>query len=407
MVDPVEGGTEPAAGVLLAAIEAATGQRPYIVGKPNSLMMIYAREMLGVPAEDCVMIGDRMDTDVVGGLEAGMRTCLVLSGVSTRMTIEQFPYRPTYVLDSVADFDPAEIAAAKTSTGADPWTSRSPRCCGSSRTRSTSSGSTCARTASTASRCSTAQGMADLVGKNIAISLESSEIEVVVERTITDNDVAGVVSGALTLPRRVQAVVAVGGGVAMDVGKYAGFLTRLPVVAVPTAVSNDGFCSPGASLTVDGRRVSCPATIPFGVVIDTAVVAGSPARFTYSGIGDLLSKFSAVADWKLAYHETGEPINDFAVMISLQSVQNLVSHAEKSVDDQRFLQLMCGALVMSGVAMEVAGSSRPASGSEHLISHAYDELAPKPSLHGLQVAVATLATTWLQGNPEHAPCCGC
>ena len=117
LVDPVEGGTEPAAGVLLAAVEAATGRRPYIVGKPNSLMMIYAREMLGVPAEDCVMIGDRMDTDVVGGLEAGMRTCLVLSGVSTRTTIEQFPYRPTYVLDSVADFDPAEIAAAKTSTG--------------------------------------------------------------------------------------------------------------------------------------------------------------------------------------------------------------------------------------------------------------------------------------------------
>jgi len=245
------------------------------------------------------------------------------------------------------------------------------------------------------------QGMADLVGKNIAISLESSEIEVVVERTISDNDVAGVVSGALTLPRGVQAVVAVGGGVAVDVGKYAGFLTRLPVVAVPTVVSNDGFCSPGASLTVDGRRVSCPATIPFGVVIDTAVVAGSPARFTYSGIGDLLSKFSAIADWKLAYHQTGEPINDFAAMISLQSVQNLVAHAEKSVDDQRFLQLMCGALVMSGVAMEVAGSSRPASGSEHLISHAYDELAPTPSLHGLQVAVATLATTWLQGNPEH------
>ncbi len=243
--------------------------------------------------------------------------------------------------------------------------------------------------------------MADLVGKNVAISLESSEIEVVVERTIADNDVAGVVSGALTLPRGVQAIVAVGGGVAVDVGKYAGFLTRLPVIAVPTAVSNDGFCSPGASLTVDGRRVSCPATIPFGVVIDTAVVAGSPARFTYSGIGDLLSKFSAIADWKLAYHQTGEPINDFAVMISLQSVQNLVMHAEKSVDDQRFLQLMCGALVMSGVAMEVAGSSRPASGSEHLISHAYDELAPTPSLHGLQVAVATLATTWLQGNPEH------
>ena len=71
LIDPVEGGTEPAAGVILAAIEAATGKKPYIVGKPNSLMMIYARQMLGAHAEDCVMIGDRMDTDIVGGLEAG------------------------------------------------------------------------------------------------------------------------------------------------------------------------------------------------------------------------------------------------------------------------------------------------------------------------------------------------
>ena len=112
LVDPVEGGTEPAAGVLLAAIEAATGRRPYIVGKPNSLMMIYARAMLGVSAENCVMIGDRMDTDIVGGLEAGMRTCLVLSGVSDRATVDGFPYRPDLVYDSVADIDPAVLAAA-------------------------------------------------------------------------------------------------------------------------------------------------------------------------------------------------------------------------------------------------------------------------------------------------------
>ena len=105
MIDPVEGGTEPAAGVLLAAIEAATGKKPYIVGKPNSLMMIYARQMLGAHAEDCVMIGDRMDTDIVGGLEAGMRTALVLSGVSDRGTIEQFPYRPDFVFDNVGAID--------------------------------------------------------------------------------------------------------------------------------------------------------------------------------------------------------------------------------------------------------------------------------------------------------------
>jgi NagD protein len=105
MIDPVEGGTEPAAGVLLAAIAAATGKQPYIVGKPNSLMMIYARRMLGVHAEDCVMVGDRMDTDIVGGMEAGMRTCLVLSGVTAEAAIERFPYRPTFVYPSVAEID--------------------------------------------------------------------------------------------------------------------------------------------------------------------------------------------------------------------------------------------------------------------------------------------------------------
>ena len=245
------------------------------------------------------------------------------------------------------------------------------------------------------------EGIADLVGQKVEISLDSSEIQVVTEETAHGNDVAEIVSSAFRLPREAQAIVAVGGGVAVDFGKYAGFLTKRPVIAVPTAISNDGFAAPGASLRVDGRRVSCSSTIPFGVVIDTNMIKSSPRRFTFSGIGDLISKYSAIADWKLAYHATGETINDFSAMISMQSVQNLVNHPVKSADDLEFLQLVCGALVMSGVAMEVAGSSRPASGSEHLISHAYDSIAPRPSLHGLQVGVATLATTWLQGNPAH------
>jgi NagD protein len=112
MVDPVEGGTEPAAGAILAAIEAATGRKPYIVGKPNSLMMIYARQMLGAHAEECVMIGDRMDTDIVGGLEAGMATALVLSGVSGPETVDRFPYRPDFVFDSVGSIDWDALQAA-------------------------------------------------------------------------------------------------------------------------------------------------------------------------------------------------------------------------------------------------------------------------------------------------------
>jgi len=109
VIDPTETGFEPACGALLAPIERATGKKPYIVGKPNALMMMIAKKKLGSHSEDTVMIGDRMDTDIVGGMEAGMRTCLVLSGVSTRATVEEYPYRPTYIFDSVADIDPQAL----------------------------------------------------------------------------------------------------------------------------------------------------------------------------------------------------------------------------------------------------------------------------------------------------------
>ncbi len=243
------------------------------------------------------------------------------------------------------------------------------------------------------------QGMAEMVGQTVEISLDSSEIKVRHTETVTTNNIEDVVSSAFALPRSTDAIVAVGGGLAIDYAKYAGFLTDKPVIAVPTALSNDGFASPGASLRVGGKRTSCPARIPFGVVLDTAVIATSPPRFTYSGVGDLLSKYSAVHDWKLSYWETGEQVNDFAVLIALQSVQNLVNHPDKSIGDLGFLKLMAGALVMSGVSMEVSGSSRPASGSEHLISHAYDSLGRRPAMHGLQVGLACMGTMWLQEHP--------
>ncbi|MDQ7988805.1 MAG: HAD-IIA family hydrolase [Candidatus Dactylopiibacterium sp.] len=109
MIDPVEGGLEPAAGTILAAISAATGRKPYIVGKPNSLMMMLAARKLGAHPEDCVMIGDRMDTDIVGGMEAGMTTVLVLSGVTTPENMTAFPYKPDHVFKTVGDIALAEL----------------------------------------------------------------------------------------------------------------------------------------------------------------------------------------------------------------------------------------------------------------------------------------------------------
>lgn len=100
---PSAEGLLPATGSVAALITKATGVEPYFVGKPNPLMMRSALNRLGTHSEDTVMVGDRMDTDVIAGLEAGMRTVLVLSGVTSRADVERFPYRPSHVVDSVTD----------------------------------------------------------------------------------------------------------------------------------------------------------------------------------------------------------------------------------------------------------------------------------------------------------------
>lgn len=96
-------GPLPATGAVAALISRATGRDPYYVGKPNPLMMRSALRRMGGHSESTLMIGDRMDTDIVSGLEAGLRTVLVLSGISTAESVEAYPYRPTRVIDSVAD----------------------------------------------------------------------------------------------------------------------------------------------------------------------------------------------------------------------------------------------------------------------------------------------------------------
>ena len=103
VMGPGEGGIVPATGAVAASISAATGVQPYFVGKPNPLMMRTALRTLDAHSEDAVMIGDRMDTDIVAGIESGLRTILVLTGVTSREQVERFPYRPTWIRNSIAD----------------------------------------------------------------------------------------------------------------------------------------------------------------------------------------------------------------------------------------------------------------------------------------------------------------
>ncbi len=105
VMGPGEGGIVPATGAVAALISAATGVNPDFIGKPNPLMMRTALRTLNAHSQDSVMIGDRMDTDIVAGIESGLRTILVLTGVTTREQVERFPYRPTWIQSSIADVE--------------------------------------------------------------------------------------------------------------------------------------------------------------------------------------------------------------------------------------------------------------------------------------------------------------
>jgi glycerol-1-phosphate dehydrogenase [NAD(P)+] len=237
------------------------------------------------------------------------------------------------------------------------------------------------------------KGLVAPLPDRITASLKGQSIEAVAWIEIAENDLESAARLFADLPKGVTAIVGVGGGKALDVAKYVGFLGRLSYYAVPTSLSNDGFCSPRSSLTIRGKRRSLPAALPFGVVIDTAVCRDAPRILTLSGVGDLVAKFTAVRDWKLAFHAVGEPVDDFAALLSDGSIHAYLSHPAFDLEG---IRLLATALMLNGIAMEMCGSSRPASGSEHLISHALDATSARPRLHGLQVGVASYIVSILQ-----------
>jgi glycerol-1-phosphate dehydrogenase [NAD(P)+] len=231
--------------------------------------------------------------------------------------------------------------------------------------------------------------------ERLTASLQARKVEILLQKPVESLEFENVTDLFLECPRNADAIIGFGGGKALDVGKYIAFLRRLPYFSVPTSLSNDGFCSSQSSLTIDGRRHSMPAAIPFGVILDTAVCLNAPAVLWHSGVGDLVSKLTAVVDWKMAFHQVGTPVDDFAALLSDASVYQFMARPKRDLEGIRFLGT---ALLLNGISMSICGSSRPASGSEHLISHALDGLSKRPRLHGLQVGVATYLVSLLQGQ---------
>jgi glycerol-1-phosphate dehydrogenase [NAD(P)+] len=204
-----------------------------------------------------------------------------------------------------------------------------------------------------------------------------------------------------------DAIVAIGGGRCLDVAKLAAARAGLTVIAVPTQLSHDGICSPVAVVPGDdGRAESLGAIAPRVVYMPLPTLLRSPAASVRAGIGDLIANPLALRDWALAsdrgLEETSARAWDLSVE-SFEMIKPLLASGERpDPGDPALLRRLGDALVLSGMAMICAGTSRPASGGEHEISHAMDHRYRGRALHGAQVAFGCIVSVALYGEDTDA-----
>ncbi|MBT2224587.1 iron-containing alcohol dehydrogenase family protein [Nonomuraea sp. NEAU-A123] len=220
-------------------------------------------------------------------------------------------------------------------------------------------------------------GQGDHIEGLIAPTLDEAEVF-----RVSDGSVDAAVSlGADLRKGAYEVVVGVGGGRTIDATKYAASLAGIPMVAVATNLSHDGICSPTASLVYDGGKGTFGVPMPLAVLVDLDFVHSAPESLVRSGVGDVVSNLSAIEDWQLGNMERGEPIDGLACSMARIAAEALIGRVD-SIESDAFLTILAEALIMSGMSMVIAGSSRPASGGDHEILHAVDQLFPGTSNHG-------------------------
>lgn len=194
----------------------------------------------------------------------------------------------------------------------------------------------------------------------------------------------------------VEVIVAVGSGTIHDIARFCAHERGIRFVSCPTGASVDGFCSTVAAMTWYGFKKTLPAVAPEIVLADTEIIKNAPMELVRSGVGDIMAKYTALADWKMAHVLTNELLCEkiYNIMQSaadtvMQSVPGIVRGEESAYADVTY------ALIMSGIAMQMMGNSRPASGAEHHISHMI-EMEPEafqvkfPAMHGEKTGVGSL-----------------
>lgn len=197
-------------------------------------------------------------------------------------------------------------------------------------------------------------------------------------------------------------LIACGSGSLHDITRYSANEKKIPFVSFPTAASVDGFVSTVAAMTWGGQKLSSPAAAPIAVFADPKVFGDAPARLTASGVGDLLGKYTALLDWRIARILTGEEIcpEIYGLMEKalgrLDGLLDEISSGQFDVRSEKYTTLVMECLILAGLSMQLQGNSRPASGAEHHLSHFWEMHVinkPTDALHGEQVGVAALMLT--------------
>lgn len=201
-----------------------------------------------------------------------------------------------------------------------------------------------------------------------------------------------------TIATDIDCIVAMGGGKTLDVGKYAAFISKRPFLSIPTTLAHDGIVSPIAVLKrQDNKPKSLGCAMPSMIILDTKLISTCPPQLIKAGIGDTISNYMALKDWDLAVARGKDEMNGYAYIMSRTALDALMKTQFERICPE-FIDVLANCLVLSGVAMDYAGSSRPVSGSEHLFSHALDMYSHAANFHGLQVALGAVAVLMMIGE---------
>lgn len=236
----------------------------------------------------------------------------------------------------------------------------------------------------------------EAVGSRVASLLED---QFDLSRHVTDAITPETIRSVEEAGSAADIIVAVGGGRVIDTAKIASFNLDCQFVSVPTAASHDGIASSRASVPTEEGSSSLDAHPPVAIVADTGIIAAAPHRLLASGCADIISNYTAILDWELAHRLRGEVISEYAIALSRMTAEILVKDAHLiRPNSEESAWIVTKALVSSGVAMSIAGSSRPASGGEHKFGHAVERLAPGKVLHGEACGIGTIISMYLHGG---------